>query len=205
MSTTNPEVTLEAIDVSAIVAANTESAEVRALKKKVKRVADTYTRRYGWCGEVKAALREIGIDDEQGVVVEVTLLNPATTLPITVLPSLLHNKTAQEQADLLAGMVGRVQVTTPSGITLDSRALGASDVASMRLVEGVSSSLVDAWMFTSQQGRVTHYLRGVNDPARTRSWVMTACGDRAYVDSAMASKESMPNPPHCKRCEKATS
>lgn len=207
MSTTNPEVTLEAIDVSAIVAGSAENAEVTALKKKVKKVADNYTRRYGWCDEVKKALAEIGIEEEKGVVVEVTLLSPATTLPVTVKPSLLHRKTAQEQATVLAGMLGEVKIVTPGGLTLDSRPMGGENVASMRLVEGVDASLVDAWMFTGPQGRVTHYLRGVNDPNRTRSWVYTACGDRVYPDGhgVQSSRPGVPSPPRCKRCEKATS
>lgn len=203
MSTTNPEVTLEAIDVSAIVAANTESAEVTALKKKVKKVADNYTRRYGWCDEVKKALAEIGIEEEQAVVVEVTLSNPATTVPVTVSPTLLLNKSGPQQAALLAGLVGTVQVMSSRGWALASRPLTADDVTAMRLVENSSTSVADAWMFTSNSGRVTHLLRGVHDPQRRQEWVRTACGDRVYVSNAVASKTSTPNPTHCKRCEKA--
>lgn len=90
---------MERLDVSEAV----ESDELRRFKTKVKVVARTYTNRFGWCGEVDRALRELGIDDESNLV-EVEVRTSLTSVRVKSPPEKL-DVPADEQQQVLAELV----------------------------------------------------------------------------------------------------
>ena len=137
-----------------------EHPEVVALKKKVKEVAQTYTSRHGWCREVKAALREAGIEDSRNIHVEVTFSVAGSDEQKSIVKfpvEDLAGKTDDEQKQLVADkiapkvMVAGTQVTIPVTVV----DLNESDQNALAR-QGLEYP--DAYMhfYISDGGRVAH-------------------------------------------------
>jgi len=106
---------MSALDLSAFEA-KVDSPELAAYKAKVKEIAETYTKRHGWCAEVKRALKEIGISEEKPVNINVTT-TMGFVLQTDIKPSALIGKSEEEQKEIVARKIGNLSLTKGGGGT----------------------------------------------------------------------------------------
>lgn len=148
-----------------------EHPEVTALKQKVREVAADYKRRYNWCNEINAALREAGIDTtsaKMAVTIRFSLAgSDEQTATKTFDVAALIGKTHEEQvawvADQIAPKVAvaGVEVTLP--VTVHDIDGEYSPVPVMDngliVIQGLSYPNGYIHFFTSTEGRVAHLAR----------------------------------------------
>lgn len=180
-----------------------EHPDVTALKQKVREVAQSYTRRHGWCREVKNALREAGIEDERKVNVEITFTVAGSDEQKTIAGfqvSDLAGKSDEEQKALVAEKiapkvnVAGAQVTIPVTIV----DLNESDKQAVSGVGGLEYPDNMFHFYVSDSGRVAHLankplavvedrqnVQQYIDAQRSRGHAIYAiCGETAYYPTS---------------------
>lgn len=92
-----------------------DSDELKKYKEKVKKVADIYTKRHGWCDEVKRALRDLGIDAEPEKVAIKISTEFGLDVTARVNPSDYVGLDEDAQKAKIADGVGTIALTHGSG------------------------------------------------------------------------------------------
>jgi hypothetical protein len=191
MSTTTEETTeLQPLDVSGYVPdENSDSAEVKALKAKVRKVAKKYTAAHGWCDEVKRALREVGITESRDVAVSVVTANPEMRVTATLNAEKLHGKTVEQQKKAIAETLGDISLRGQRMGILGTMPFPVDSITQW----SVPPVIAGGWsLMAPRAGRDTHYCRP--DGCHTES----RCGS---VWNAYEVQEADPDRSTCKRCE----
>lgn len=188
-----------------------DSPELAAFKLKVVALAKRHSRAHH-CGGVAAEMRELGIREEQKVKVTVMTSHPFT-FNVNVRPSQLAGKTAAEQAEILAGVIGKVKLSVGDGVSavgLEPIVITAEHVVSMErwtppvnaTVAGVEIGDRDGWRYTSNEGRVLHLFRNLfhDDGSRSTRTVSSECRDvQAYAQYLTEESDRGENR-HCQKC-----
>ena len=143
-----------------------DSVEVAALKAKVQTVAKKYTDKYGWCSEVNRALREMGINNHEPIEVKVSfVVNGLTVENVIEVPveSLLGHD-AQGQQEIIAGALPNVQIKIGSRV-IETARVSPDDIVSFEVHNDPNGTEGDTlrWWYTSDEGRVLHYLPDVHE------------------------------------------
>jgi hypothetical protein len=191
MSTTTEETTeLAPLDVSGYVPdENGDSAEVKALKAKVRKVAKKYTDKHGWCGEVTRALKEIGITESREVTVSVVTANPEMRVVTTVNAEKLHGKTVEQQKKVIAETLGDITLRGQRMGILGTMPFPVDSITQW----SVPPVMGDGWsLMAPTEGRVNHYCRPDG------SYTESRCGS---TWNAYEVQEADPDRSTCKRCE----
>ena len=133
------------IDTSAFTV---DSPEVAALKAKVREVADRYTKKNGWCGEVKRALKEAGVMQEN---IEVEVVTTIGNRRMRVDPSQLVGLDNEGQLAFFAERIGTVNLPHPWVGEIEYA------VIDVNLIEKAEPKQSDHnWVYASLDGRVLH-------------------------------------------------
>ncbi len=191
-----------ALDVSTLIF-EPESAEVEALKARVKAVAKKYTDRHGWCDEVGAALREIGVDGDRNIEVVVTLAEPFPPLTVRISASDLHEKTAAQQAKaLLSAATQEVVVYTGSSNHTLTKKQVIDLIAGLSLAPQPvmpAADPINSWRVLSQ-GKIAHLFTDFDKRTADEYYVYSACGSHGELGED--TKEPVGTTRKCVRCER---
>lgn len=149
-----------------------EHPDVTALKQRVKEVAGRYTSRHGWCGEVKAALREAGIDDVASIKVAITFTmagsEQQTVEKVYPVDKLAGKSEAEQNAFVAADIAPKVKVAGLD-VTLPVTVVDLTQVGDIQRGGAVPTTDPSSGLsydterfqhfYTSREGRVAHLVR----------------------------------------------
>ena len=152
----------------------TEHPDVTALKQKVIKVADQYTRTHGWCDVVNQALRDMGVKGVPGprkINVEVTFtvegVDGEQRATHRFDRESLADKTTEQQHEYVLEQIVTPSVVlgvqiTPNVTIIDLNEAARTSRDGLEYPEGY------VHVYTSREGRVAHLLRdpGVDDLRR---------------------------------------
>lgn len=153
-----------------------EHPDVTALKNRVREVAARYKKRYNWCDEINAALREAGVDTvnaRMSVTIRFSVAGSEEQTATKVFDvASLMGKTHEEQvawvADQIAPKVdvAGVQVTLPVTVHEVDGEYPPDQVTNngLIIVGGLSYPTGHLHFYTSSEGRVAHLVRYDWDP-----------------------------------------
>jgi hypothetical protein len=151
---------MSALDLTGF-SGTTDSEELREYKEKIREVAKVYTKRHGWCREVKNALKELGIEDEKKVQIELTT-SMGFVLNTQILPSNLVGKSEQEQKEILAKHIGSLNLVGNGG-TQAAIAVTAESITEMKLVSKVNEPPTGKTLMTTTSGLYRYVWRRIGD------------------------------------------
>lgn len=196
--------TFEALDVSAHMPPE-DIPEVVEVKKRITEVAKKYTDRHGWCDEVARALEEAGVISEKIIRVDVNL-GPLGTTTLKVNPSDLHDKTAKQQAKVVAKEIGgatvRVGSTRVDYSTKDVEGFITKITLHEEDPNTVSTEPNSAWMVLST-GSAAHLFRGYLSASSSDRYLATACDN--YGDYISMMKVPTASTKKCSKCQRRES
>jgi hypothetical protein len=182
-----------------------EHPDVTALKERVREVATKYAKNHNWCGVVKQALREAGIEDPNSQKIAVTISftvagSEAQTAVKKFNVSDLVGKTHEEQMVWIAEKiapkvdVAGTQVTLPVAVLDIDGTFEARTSSGLIVVDGLEYPQGYIHYYTSDDSRVAHLGRhrwdpeGINHPDALREWHLAA--RRSYLRGICASSQS---------------
>lgn len=172
---------MTALDVSSFVAANEDTPELAAFKRRVLAVAKAHSKR-SHCGSLAGELDELGIKEERKIAVKVTTTHPFN-LEVQVYPSELQGKDEDAQRVVIANAIGDLQMAGASGtfiITVPPSSIASMEIGSISPDAPEDEQFV--WLFGTEAGRVLHrYSVARIEEARTlndRIW--SACDNYTY-------------------------
>lgn len=187
----------EALDVSQYLPPE-ELPEVKEVKDRIVKVAKQYTDRHGWCDAVQAALKEAGIVPSVERRFDVDL-GPLGTSVLVLDPMLLHGKTAQQQAKVVAKAIDHISISIGKSTTTYDAGSITDFVTGISIHEDnpamLSTMPSGAWMVLPN-GKASHLFHGFY--AEGTSWLASACD--AYGDYRESLKEPTASSKRCSRC-----
>lgn len=190
---------MTALDLSTFEALQ-DSPEIAEYKERVKKVADEYTKRHGWCRQVKNALKEIGIEDEKPISVNVTT-TMGFVIQTKVLPSKLIDKTEDEQKEIIAKKIGKLHLTgTGSAAQL---VITAGVIQSLELADGATStSPASKTLLQSENGSSRYVWRRTTEGRVLHLWSLNADGmNRIHLQSDTLTRGHVYGGTACNRIE----
>jgi hypothetical protein len=208
---TRPDLTaLEFPDITP----STDSPELVEFKEKVRKVALRHSRNHH-CGSIRAEMRELGIEEEKKVKVTVQTNHPFT-FTVSIGPSQLAGKTAQEQATVLAGIIGQVNLSVGSNvhavglqaITITPETVVSMSREALPKVQRVGDIEVgerDGWRYGSTEGRVLHLFRNLLDEegdVRRDRYFSAECGKMAGYSQHLPETSDRGTGRYCATCSK---
>ena len=208
-----------------------EHPDVTALKNRVREVAADYKRRYNWCNEINAALREAGIDTvnaKMSVAIQFSVAGSETqTATKTFEVASLMGKTHEEQLAWIADQIAPKVDVAGTAVTLPVTVIDIDGeykepesplAGGMITLNGLTYPEGYIHFFTSSEGRVAHLVRYQWTPttmqshieelrrvkeARRYGQLRAICGTDAYTPAANSIRSEGRV---CVRCtERATS
>lgn len=188
---------MTALDVSALVTNTGDSPELTAFKQKVVAEAKKHSASYH-CGEYKSILKKLDIKEEKQVAIKVTTSHPFE-LTVRVLPSLLNNKSEDEQKEELSKAIGALSLAGSGGSATGFFTVPASAITAMELLDGKAAAAGGVvpegweWAYVSDEGRVLHLYR-INDRNR---YSVSVCGVVTYYQTDTSTRGEARN---CERC-----
>ena len=138
------------IDVSAFTV---DSPEVAALKAKVCEVADKYIKKNGWCGEVKRALKEAGVMQEN---IEVEVVTTIGKRRMRVDPTKLVGLDDEGQLAFFAELIGTVNLPSPWVGEVEYAVIDVNLIEKKPAEQAEQDS---NWVYASLDGRVLHQIQ----------------------------------------------
>ena len=184
-----------------------ESGELGAFKQRVRKVAETYTRRHGWCDEVERALKELGIEKPARIHTMVKLATGAggtTEVNYIADPAAFAGLSEEKQIEKLAKELGPLRISIAVGgqwNTETNVAVTAEMIEEWkeREIPGVGTAPAGYhWMYTSADGRKLHLVPIVNPD---QGYVYSSCGQYLYP-RAMTANSPRGDGSQCSRCVK---
>ena len=133
-----------------------ESSELETFKNRVRKVARKYASAYDWCSVVDEALIELGVHEPEEVSVNVETQIGTVTIRVAKndLPS-----DPDEQRAFLASAIGPVRIANKN-VSIGADFVIDANMADVQPANNVPYGSKDSWKFTSDAGRVRHYVSG---------------------------------------------
>jgi hypothetical protein len=145
---------------------STDSPELAEYKVKVEKVARDYAKKHSWCHVINNVLRDLDIQPEKKVMLDVTT-SLGFVLHHRVLPSTLIGLTDEQQRALIASQIGSLSISSISAagvisLTADtitdlSLPTSAGNVRVGGYVENEEVQGLGTWLYASDKGRVEHF------------------------------------------------